>query len=117
MDCRGGGNEFVLEFGRRDKGRKKSNVFRRRFETTGVSLRIPRDWCVRDFSLLDRFMGRRIPKKQMLFTVLRAQLTLHVGVFDMRVRCSVFGNREGFRGEGTRTKFDQRYHRDTHWLT
>ena len=25
-------------------------------------------------------MGRRIPKKQMLFTVLRAQLTLHVGV-------------------------------------
>ena len=113
MDFRGGGN-VVLEFGRRDnrRGRKKSNVFRRRFETTGVSLRIPRDWCIRDFSLLDRFMGRRIPKKQMLFTVLRAQLTLHVGVFDMRVRYSVFGNREGFRGEGTRTKFDQRYHRD-----
>ena len=57
-------------------------------------------------------MGRRIPEKQMLFTVLRAQLTLHVDVFDMRVRYSVFGNREGLCGEGTRTKFDQRYHRD-----
>ena len=81
MDFRGGGN-VVLEFGRRrdNRGRQKSNVFRRRFETTGVSLRIPRDWFIRDFSLLDRFMGRRIPKKQMLFTVLRAQLTLHVGV-------------------------------------
>ena len=54
-------------------------------------------------------MGRRKPEKQMLLTVLRAQFTVHVDVFDSLRRRRIFGKGERFRRRRTRT-FDQRYH-------